>query len=437
MITRRKLLEGLGAAAASAAAATTATTITGCQKAAGGGEPQATRDAAPKKGGGGVDWAAVRRDFLYPSDIGYFNTGTLGATPRPVVEAVKTSLEAIEATLPLWDFRDKDGEAAPLSGYRPLWDYRRPIAAIMGADAEEIALLQNATIGMNVAANGLDLKEGDEVLISDQEHPGGESPWLLLAERRKIVVKKVKIGAPWPSGADEVVARFEAAITPRTRVLVASHLTSAFGVLLPAAGLCELAKRRGILSVIDGAQVLGQLRVDVAKIGCDIYVASPHKWLCAPKGTGVLFVRKGIQRDLWTTLASTWWNDKEKNAGRLHQYGTGSISVLEGLKAAVAYVNRIGLDAIEARDLALTRRLREGLKEIRRVRLVSPESAELCASVTNFRVEGMTPADLQDSLWDKRLRVRHMGDGVRCGTHFYCAEEEIERLLARVREIAS
>ena len=109
----------------------------------------------------------------------------------------------------------------------------------------------------------------------------------------------------------------------------------------------------------------------------------------------------------------------------------------QGLKAAVAYVNRIGLDAIEARDLALTRRLREGLKEIRRVRLVSPESAELCASVTNFRVEGMTPADLQDRLWDKRLRVRHMGDGVRCGTHFYCAEEEIERLLARMRDIAS
>ncbi len=424
---RRKFLEGVGGVTAAAL-------LGSCSETS---PPPARRatDAGQSSAPPGDEWDRIRTDFLYPDDVGYFNTGTLGATPRPVVDAVARHLAENEAFIPIWDFRDEGGEGSPLTGYRPLRAYVDPVAQMIGADPEEIALVQNATFGMNFAANGLDLAAGDEVLITDQEHPGGECPWLLLAERRGIVVKKVPVAPPVAS-ADEIVAGFERAIGPRTKVLVASQLTSGLAILLPAARLSTLARERGLFSVIDGAQVLGQLRIDVHAIGCDLYITSPHKWLCAPKGTGVLYVRREVQDRLWTTLASAWWNDKTKGAGRFHQYGTGNLSLLEGLRAAVAFQERIGFDRIETRDRALTARLRDGLAAIRKVTLNSPASPELTACVTNFSLEGKTGDQIQDALWRRRIRVRAVGPGVRCGTHYYCREAEIDRILEGVSELA-
>jgi selenocysteine lyase/cysteine desulfurase len=423
MIDRRGFLEGLGGVAAAAL-------LPSCRE-----EPERRRDAGAPARPPQSEWERIRGEFLYPDDIGYFNTGTLGATPRPVVEAVAKHMAENEAFIPSWDFRDAEGEASPLTGYRPLWAYRRPIARMIGAEPEEIAIVQNATFGMNFAANGLDLARGDEVLLTDQEHPGGETPWLLKAERTGIVVTKIPIAPPVDS-PDEIVSRFAAAIGPKTKVLVASHLTSGLGIRTPAERLCALARERGLVSVIDGAQVIGQLRIDVHRMGCDVYITSPHKWLCAPKGTGVFYVRREVQDRVWTTLASAWWNDKTKAAGRFQQYGTGNLSILEGLKAAVEFQERIGFDRIEARDRALTARLRTGLAAIPKAKLNSPHHEALAASVTNFGVEGKTGDQIQDALWRRRIRVRAVGAGVRCGTHYYCRETEIDRLLEGVREIA-
>ena len=155
----------------------------------------------------------------------------------------------------------------------------RIVAAFFGAAAEEVALTQNATMGMGFLANGLELAPGDEVLSTDQEHVGGICPWRLYAKRRGIVVRELPLLPACADGPEGIVRLFAAAITPRTRVLMVSHITSSLGILLPVKELSALARERGVLSLIDGAQAVGQIRVDVGELGCDAYVGSPVQYV--------------------------------------------------------------------------------------------------------------------------------------------------------------
>ena len=164
-------------------------------------------------------------------------------------------------------------------------------------------------------------------------------------------------------------------MTPRTRAVMFSHITSGLGTLLPARELCALARERGALSLVDGAQAVGQIAVDVKELGCDAYVASPHKWLLAPKGTGVLYIRREVQDRFWTTLASSRvGRPTTTGAFRFMQYGTGSVPVRGGVAGAALRVHRQGSasTAIERWDAMLTKRLRDGLATIPKARMSSP-----------------------------------------------------------------
>lgn len=375
---------------------------------------------------GDIDWEAVRRQTLLPPDTAYLNTGTLGACPRPVVEAVADHLRAYETHLAEYDY-STDSEP-PLTGYDPFTARRQKVADFIHADVGEIALTQNATMAMNFIANGLPLDPGDEVVTTDQEHPGGICPWQLQAARRGIVVKQIPVAPPIEPA--EVVRRFQAAITPKTRVLMASHITSARGLVLPARELCALARERGVVAVIDGAQVVGHLHVNVSEIGCDFYVSSPHKWLLAPKGCGFLYVRREMLDRVTTTLASSEWNNKKWDAARLQQYGTGSVTQLVGLGAAIDFHNQLGRDPVEARVRRQTQRLRAGLSAMPHVQLSSATHPQMVAGVTTFRVNGKKGIEVQNALWARKIRVRAVGDlGVRAGTHIYVLDRDIDHLL--------
>jgi len=374
-------------------------------------------------------FAEARRHFLFPPEVTYCNTGTLGASPREVVDALTTGIRRLETELPDWPYFLPEGE--PLTGYQTLVPFRAAVGAFVNAAGEDIAITQNATMGMNFLAHGLDLAAGDEVVSTDQEHGGGISPFRLLAKRRGIVVKELKLLPALAGGREGVVKLFADAITPRTRVVMFSHITSGLGILLPARELCALARERGALSLIDGAQAVGQIRVDVKALGCDAYVGSPHKWLLAPKGTGFMFIKSDIQERLWPTLASQSWDDRAKGAFRFMQYGTGSVPVVDGLMAALKFINGIGMERIERWDAMLTKRLRDGLAKIPKARLSSPADPAFAAAITTFRVDGVPARDLQNALWTKRIRVRAQGDdrGVRLSAHLYVSPENIDTVL--------
>jgi isopenicillin-N epimerase len=277
------------------------------------------------------------------------------------------------------------------------------------------------------------------VLSTNQEHTGGIGGWRLRAKRHGIVVKELPLADALPKGPDGVVALFADAITPKTRVIMFSHITSSRGILMPARELCTVARSRGIVSVVDGAQAIGQMRVDVKALGCDAYVASPHKWLLAPKGTGILYIKRDVQPRIWNTLASAGFDDESAGAFRYMHYGTGSPALVWGLSAAIKFISTIGIDRIQRWDGMLTKRLRDGLTSMPHTKFTSPTDPRFAAGITTFAVNGRPGRELQDALWKERIRVRAQGGdaGVRLSAHFYVSPRDIDRVLDVVSSMRS
>jgi selenocysteine lyase/cysteine desulfurase len=380
-------------------------------------------------------WNHLRWQFLIPEGQAYFNTGTLGASPRAVVDAVAEHLRYVEESLAQWDFSGDRPER--LAGYRPEKGLRQKLADFVHCDMDEMGLTINATMAMNFVANGLDLRAGDEVLITDKEHPGGRSGWDVRQKRHGVVVREVPVPTT-VTDPDEIVRAFAAAITPRTRVLAVPHITSGHGIILPVARLCALARERKVLSVIDGAQAVGHLHVNVRDLGCDAYFSSPHKWLLAPKGNGFLYIRRDVQERVWPTLASGQWDNHQEGMFRLQQYGTLNQSLLRGLETAVDFMDRIGRDRVETRVRFLGAYLRKGLSQIPMVTVVTPLHPDLAAGITTWGIAGVTGGRLQDELWERRrLRVRASGESaVRQSCHIYNAVAELDATLEVARALS-
>jgi isopenicillin-N epimerase len=379
-------------------------------------------------------WAELRTQFLIPPNEAFFNTGTLGSSPRVVLDAVIEHMTHVDRDIAHWDY--KAGHEQYFTGYNPEEPVRAKLARLINAAPDEIALTQNATFGMNFIANGLTLGVGDEVLVMEGAHPGGRCGWELRDKRYGANVKFVRV-PPTPRDPAELIQLYERATTPQTRVWAIPHLTSGTAIRFPVNELCRRARERGILSVVDGAQTLGHLVIDVRAMGCDCYFSSPHKWLLAPKGTGLLYIRRDVLPRVWSTLASTEWDNHGVGAYRLMQYGTGNLSLLVGLQRAVDFHLELQPRRVEQRIIALADRLRTGLQQIPRVVIQSPQHAELRSATTIWRIEGMTGEQLQDALWDRaRVRVRSMGGGVRQCCHIYNLESDVERSLDATRRIA-
>lgn len=426
MSTRRGFLSLLAVPGLAAGAAPLARALGG----SGAFEPDAAADDASV-------FAAARGQFLIPPGVAYCNTGTLGASPREVVDALTDGIRRLETDLAAWPYEKPEGE--PLTGYQQLLDVREAVGRFVNVPAADVALTQNATMGINFFANGLDLAAGDEVVSTDNEHGGAISCWRLLAKRRGIVVRELPLEPALAGGPEAVVKLFESAMTPRTKVVMFSHVTSGLGALMPARELCALARGGGALSLVDGAQAVGQVEVDAQALGCDAYAGSPHKWMMAPKGTGFLYVRREVQDRLWTTLASYQWDNHQDGAFRFMQYGTGSVPVTDGLTAAIRFIGKIGMPRIARWDAALTKRLRDGLAAIPAVRMASPADPRLAAAITTFRVNGVKAKALQDALWARRVRVRAQNDerGVRLSAHLYVSPADVDTVLEATREVAA
>jgi len=382
-------------------------------------------------------WSWIRHQFSIPSEEAYFNTGTIGACPRPVLDAVVDSMRVMESTIAQYDYRPEHTEY--IAGYRAQEALRKKAGSVINADGTDVALTQNATMGINFIANGLDLKPGDEILVTDQEHSGAIGPWDLRAKRQGIVVKKLAIPIPLQD-PQTAVGIFTDAIGPRTRVMAVPHITSKHGIVMPVRALCELGRARGIFTLVDGAQAIGQLRVDVKSIGCDAYACSPHKWLLAPPGNGLLYVKPDRQNEIWATLASVQWNNYAPESGvfRLMQFGTANAALLAGLDAAIDFYLRIGAEKIERRIIGLANVLRQGLRAIKGVTITSPVHPSLAGAMVTYGVGNVSGQQLMDELWKrKKYRVRAQGGAlVRQSVHLYNSPEEIAGTLEVVRSLA-
>jgi isopenicillin-N epimerase len=370
-------------------------------------------------------WAELRRQWLLAADHINLNCGSAGCTPLPVLRAMIDHLFASEA------FREP---GYPWFGYEEngrLRELRDALAAFLHCQRDELALTRNATEGNNVVCNGLDLKPGDEVVLTDQEHPGGRCCWEQKAARFGIKLVHVKLLRP-PASADEIVDGFRKTITPRTRVFAFSHITSPTGLILPAKEICQLAREHSILSHIDGAHGIGMLPLDLHELGCDFYVSSPHKWLLAPKGTGTLFIREEHLRRLWVNTASADWRNYDQKAYRFSNFGTSNLSVMVGLKAALDFYHTLGPGRIYARIHDLARRVRDRLQGYPQLRLLNGSAEAFYGGLVSFEA---VKGDLKRVVAECNARnIRFAGGAgrIRIATHIFTQPTELSAFFDAV-----
>jgi isopenicillin-N epimerase len=373
-------------------------------------------------------WAELRPQFLIPGDEIYLNNGTVGSSPAPVLRAIFDGHNTTEK------MDQQDPEDHPIWGYAAWNELRDPLAAFVGCNRDEIALLRNAAEANSYIANGIDMKPGDEVLMTDQEHPGGEHPWNLKAKRHGIVVRKVTLPRPVKNAA-QVLNLFNDSLTPRTRVIFFSHITTFSGVVLPAKELSTFARSKGMLSAVDGARVPGMMRLNVHDIGCDMYSASPHKWLMAPKGASFLYVRDEVIDRLRNTIATEGWDKPKLRAERFQPIGSSNDPALWGLRASIKLANDIGLDRIERRhrtlaDHILAKMIKRGAES-----RTSPDPTLRCAIVT-VKVPPVVRVDFENWMW-KTHKIRIRGGGpnkLRLSTPYYVQKKDIDHFLEKLDE---
>jgi len=382
-------------------------------------------------------WARVRDEFLVTEQVAYMNNGTLGPTPKPVYYTVVERYRELAADPGAGNPRQESAAE----------DVRKKAAAFVGADPEEIALLRNTTEGMAFITNGLDLSAGDEVLLSFHERPGGIEPWKLKAKRHGVVLKEVEFAIPTPDPA-AILNLFADAITPRTRVISVSHFTYQTGSGIPVKELAQLARSKGILMVVDGAHPLGMMKLDLHDLGADFYAMSPHKWLDAPTGTGLLYARRASQERLWPTVVTSKrpypeggadWANPRKGALRFDRLSQRAWPLVLATGAALDFQNAIGRERIEARVRSLAALLRSRLREIPGVKIYTSDHPALGCGLTGFTFTGFLNRDVMETLLQRhhvRVRTTEYGlNTVRVSTHHYNTEDQVERLAEGLKDI--
>jgi selenocysteine lyase/cysteine desulfurase len=362
-------------------------------------------------------WRTVRGQFLLRPGLTHLNSATIGATPRPVVSTFVSHL---------WETESHPQNQVFGAPHLRMDEVRVRAAGFLGADLEEMALTRNATEGMNAVAQGIDLEPSDQILTTNHEHPGGSLCWEHVARRTGAEVVRIEMPAPVES-AEQVVALVEDHITSRTRVCSFSHVCTVTGLVMPMARIAEITRPRDILLVCDGAQAPGQLDVDVHALGVDTYASSSHKWLLAPKGTGLLYIRQGVQERVRPMSLDAGFG------AYTGSFGTRNIAIALAHGAAIDFHETIGLDRIEERCRQLRRRVRSGLEQVEGLRILTPTSEELTAGIVTVSLVDGDYREVRRILHEEHDIVLKTGrpeyDAIRISTHIFNSEAEVDRML--------
>lgn len=385
-----------------------------------------------------IDVESVRAEIPATRSLTYLNTGWQGPSPRSVIAAVQETfaMEAAGATAP----------AATEKRLEIFRGVRSALAGLINASPREVSLQQTTTEGVNIVVSGLGLETGHEVITCSLEHPSVIVPFYYSRERFGVDAKIVQLSAR-DSTAD-VVARFEEAVTPATKLIILSHITYASGQLLPIAEICRLAHAHGAFVLLDAAQSVGQMPVDVRELQCDFAAFPGCKWLLGPAATAALYVRRDLIERLETPKVAHHAAEHYDFSGAFRPKGdviekfeltTVSVPLLAGLLAAIEFVGSIGLEAVRERALHLARYATGRLARIPDVRLVSPAGETAVSSgLVSFSLPEVPPEVMTACLWERgRIVARTVPDAgcTRFSLHVFNTEAEVDAALAIIEEL--
>ena len=373
-------------------------------------------------------WESVRAQFLMPAGFASLNAANLCPSPLAVVDATFESTRSVERDPSPQNRRHTyDGREAA----------RRTIADTLRVTPEEIVITRNTSEANNFVSSGLDLKAGDEVLIFSDNHPSNHAAWREKAKRFGYTVRRIEQVNPHP-GAEYYVDAFTRAMTPATKVVAVTHVTASVGDVIPVREICQAARERGILSLVDGAQSFGVLDVDLSDMQPDFYTGSAHKWPCGPKETGVLYVNRLVHARISPSVVSLYPGSVGISR-TMEAFGQRDEPGIMGFGEALAFQSKIGRKAIEGRARELTAMLVQGLRKIDGVKIWTHIAPERSAAIVSFQPAALDVRKLHEALYVKDRVVcatRGGADrpGIRFSPHFYNTHAEIERTLAAIRQ---
>lgn len=386
-----------------------------------------------------IDWEEIRKQFLLLDDRCYMNTASLGPSPKSVVE------EICEITA---DLESRCDDRPPLVAA-----VHDKIASFFNVSTAEIAIIRNTTEGMNIVARSLELKAGDEILLTKHEHIGGAAPWIALQKEKGVIVKAIELD--WTGKNNLQIIKDN--LTEKTKVVSFSHVTCTTGLILPAKEIAELCRSKGIYSCIDGAQSAGMIPVDLRDINPDFYVCSGHKWLFGPKGTGILYINKqviekctpvfvGSNSDSYYDL-DTLALEYKKTAQR-EEYGTRNVPNIAGLGSAIDFISAIGIENISLRNRKLVDYFREKLRSFTNVEILTPENPKYSASIVTIRIKDKDNLRIPQKLFDTGkvengmyIRVRGLYEneinGIRISIALCNNKSQVDYFLASLEKVLS
>ncbi len=322
-----------------------------------------------------------------------------------------------------------------------LEDSRTKVAEQLCVSPDEIALVRNTSESNNMIGSGLDLKAGDEVVLFDQNHECNNLAWDLRGSRFGFTVKRVSVPST-VKDTQEIVKLFDAALTPRTKVLSITYISNTSGIRLPAKEICSLARAKGVYCHLDGAQTWGFLRLNLKDIGCDSFSGSAHKWLMGPKQVGLLYVRQERVPQLWPSIVTIGWGRKlettAKGARKFEVLGQRDDAGLAAMATAVDFQRVLGVESIEARTMELAGALQAGLAKNNKLKVITPFDPKLRGGIINSQVPG---ADLSrrkalvDELYSKYGIAGAATGGLRLSPHIYNTMDDIEQAIRSVEKL--
>jgi len=373
------------------------------------------------------EWAAVRAAFTLDPKFIVMNAANFCPATRKVSEVLFKYTRDMDSN-PSQQSRAKFSQGRE--------ETRKKIAAFLNVTPEEIVITRNTSEGNNLVSSGVELKAGDEVVVHVENHPTNLASWQNKARRYGFTVKTVSIPTPPPS-VEALMKPFIDALTANTRVLAFTHVTSSFGSQFPAKELCRVARERGILTLIDGAQSFGVLDLDLKDIGCDFFTGSSHKWLTGPKEAGVLYIRNDAQARLWSSNFGVYGG--AVGASRtFEQLGQRDDPTFMAMGEAIDFHMRIGKKKIEAQAKALAAAVKKELVRIPGVHIYSPAASEISGPVVTFRPGTADVNKMTAFLYEKIgfAGATRGGDtpGIRISPHIYNSFAQVEKVVAAISD---
>lgn len=367
-------------------------------------------------------WFEIQRSFSTSRGITNLNNGGVSPSPRLVTEALCRYIwqqEDVTAHT-LWSILEPQSETV-----------RTGLADIFGCDREEIAITRNASESLEIILMGLNLKSGDEILTTTQDYPRMLTTLRQREQREGLVLRMIKVPIA-PSHLDDITAEIEKAITPKTRVILISHVINITGQMMPVKSICNLAKSKGIEVVVDGAHAFAHFEFKQPDIGCDYYGTSLHKWLFAPKGTGLLYVKRDKIEKLWPLMAAD--KSQKTDIRKFEEIGTHPAAPRLAIGEAILYHNGIGAKRKEERLRYLSRYWMTKLKDLPNVRFHTSWEPNQSCGIANVEIVGIDPGVLSTYLMDKHkiLTTAIIHDefkGIRVTPSVYTTLKELDRFV--------